>query len=137
MVTAVSHVKALVSSITGNPDTCGTNVLNMLTIPDLEKIEIVLASGNVNFKYEAIMKVLLSQDHATMKRKESLLVSEFQMLVSVTRLLLISQFGSDKGEMSWQGKGSLQSEITQIIKQKSKAAGMAEAAAAASNDAVM
>ena len=137
MITAVSHVKALVSSITGSPDTCGTSVLNMLTIPDLEKIEIVLASGNVNFKYEAIMKVLLSQDHATMKRKESLLVSEFQMLVSVTRLLLISQFGSDKGEMSWQGKGSLQSEITQIIKQKSKAAGIAEAAAAASNDAVM
>ena len=96
-----------------------------------------MASGNVNFKYEAIKKVLLSQDHATMKRKESLLVSEFQMLVSVTRLLLISQFGSDKGEMSWQGKGSLQSEITQIIKQKSKAAGMAEAAAAAANDAVM
>ena len=130
-------MKALVSSITGSPDTCGTNVLNMLTITDLEKIDIVLASGNVNFKYEAIMKVLLSQDHATMKRKESLLVSEFQMLVSVTRLLLISQFGSDKGEMSWQGKGSLQSEITQIIKQKSKAAGIAEAAATASNDAVM
>ena len=137
MITAVSHVKALVSSITGSPDTCGTAVLNMLTITDLEKIEIVLASGNVNLKYEAIMKVLLSQDHATMKRKESLLVSEFQMLVSVTRLLLISQFGSDKGEMSWQGKGSLQSEITQILKQKSKAAGIAEAAAAASNDAVM
>ena len=130
-------MKALVSSITGSPDTCGTSVLNMLTITDLEKIEIVLASGNVNFKYEAIMKVLLSQDHATMKRKESLLVSEFQMLVSVARLLLISQFGSDKGEMSWQGKGSLQSEITQIIKKKSKAAGIAEAAAAASNDAVM
>ena len=104
LITAVSHVKALVSSIAGSPDTCGTSALSMLTITDLEKIEIVLASGNVNFKYEAIMKVLLSQDHATMKRKESLLVSEFLMLVSVTRLLLVSQFGSDKGEMSWHGK---------------------------------
>ena len=57
------------------------------------------------------------------------------MLVGITRLLLISQFGNDKGEMSWQGKGSLQSELTQIIKQKSKAAGKAEATA--STDAVM
>ena len=133
--TAVSHVKALMSSIVGSPDTCGTDILSMLNIADLEKIEIVLASGNANFKYEAIMKVLLSQDHMTMKRKESLLLSEFHMLVSVTKLLLISQFGSDKGEMSWQGKASLQSEITQIIKKKSKAAGMAEAAA--STDAAM
>ena len=139
LVTAVSHVKALVASIAGSPDTCGTSVLSMLNIADLEKIEIVLASGNANFKYEAIMKVLLNHDHTTMKRKESLLVSEFHMLVSVTRLLLMSQFGSEKREMSWQGKGSLQSEITQIIKQKSKAAGMAEAAASAATsvDAVM
>ena len=109
----------------------------MLSIPDLEKIEIVLASGNANYKLEAIMKVLLNQDHAAMKRKENLFVIEFQMLVSVTRLLLISQFGNDKGEMSWQGKNSLQSELTQIIKQKSKAAGRAEATASVSTDAVM
>ena len=135
LLTAVSHVKALISSIAGNPDACGTAVLSMLSIPDLEKIEIVLASGNANYKFEAIMKVLLNQDHAAMKRKENLFVIEFQMLVSVTRLLLISQFGNDKGEMSWQGKNSLQSELTQIIKQKSKAAGKAEATA--STDAVM
>ena len=107
----------------------------MLSIPDLEKIEIVLASWNANYKFEAIMKVLLNQDHTAMKRKESLLLSEFHMRIGVTKLLLISQFGSDKGEMSWQGKGSLQSEITQIIKKKSKAAGMAEAAG--STDAAM
>ena len=135
LLTAVSHVKALISSIAGNPDACGTAVLSMLGIPDLEKIENVLASGNVNYKFEAIMKVLLSQDHMTMKRNESLLHSEFCMLDSVTKLLLISQFGSDKGEMSWEGKAFLQSEITQIIKNKSKAAGMAEAAA--STDAAM
>ena len=133
--TAVSHVKALISSIAGSPDTCGTDILSMLNIADLEKIEIVLASGNANFKYEAIMKVLLSQDHMTMKRKESLLLNEFHMIVNVTKLLLISQFGSDKGEMPWQGKASLQSEITQIIKKKSKAVGMTEAAA--STDAAM
>ena len=81
------------------------------------------------------MKVLLNQYHTAMKRKENLLTIEFQMLVGITRLLLISQFGNDKGDMSWQGKGSLQSELTQIIKQKSKAAGIAEASA--STDAVM
>ena len=135
MVTAVLHVKALVRQIAGNPDACGTAVLSMLSIPDLEKIEIVLASGNANYKFEAIMKVLLNQDHTAMKRKENLCVIEFQMLVSVTRLLLISQFGNDKGEMSWQGKASLQSEITQIIQQKSRAVGVAEAAA--STDATM
>ena len=59
----------------------------------------------------------------------------FTCLSTLQKLLLISQFGSDKGEMSWQGKASLQSEITQIIKKKSKAAGMAEAAA--STDAAM
>ena len=137
LLTAVSHVKALISSIAGNPDACGTAVLSMLSIPDLEKIEIVLASGNANYKFEAIMKVLLNQDHTAMKRNENLFVIEFQMLVGITRLLLISQFGNDKGEMSWQGKGSLQSELTQIIKQKSKAAGKAEATASASADAVM
>ena len=129
LITAVSHVNALVLFIVGSPDTCDTAVLSMLNIADLEKIEIVLASGNANFKSEAIMKVLLSQDHMTMKRKESLLLNEFCMLVNATKLLLISHFGSDKGEMSWQGEASLQSEITQIIKKKSKAAGMAEAAA--------
>ena len=52
LLTAVSHVKALISSIAGNPDACGTAVLSMLSIPDLEKIEIVLASGNANYKFE-------------------------------------------------------------------------------------
>ena len=127
LITAVSHVKALISSIAGNPDACGTAVLSMLSIPDLGKIEIVLASGNANYKFEAIMKVLLNQDHMAMKRKENLFIIEFQMFVSVTRLLLISQFGTDKGEMSWQGMGSLQNEVTQIIKQKARAAGKAEA----------
>ena len=107
----------------------------MLSIPDLEKIEIILASGHTNYKFEAIMKVLLNQDLTTMQRKEFLLVTEFHTLVSATKSLLISQFGNDKGEMSWQGKSPLQSEITQIIKQKSKAAGKAEATA--SVDAVM
>ena len=99
----------------------------MLTIPDLEKLELILAGTSVQFKFESIMKVLLNQDVVVMKRKENLLTLEFQMLIAVTKLLMISQFGSDKGEMSWQGKGSLQHEITQIIKQKARAAGKAEA----------
>ena len=99
----------------------------MLTIPDLEKLELILAGTNVYYKFECIMKVLLNQDVVAMKRKENLLTLESQMLVSATKLLLISQFGNDKGEMSWQGRGSLQNEITQIIKQKARAAGKAEA----------
>ena len=70
-------MKALVSSITGSPDTCGTAILSMLNTADLEQIEFVLVSRNAHFKYEAIMKVLLNQDHAIMQRKESLLDSEF------------------------------------------------------------
>ena len=127
LLTAVSHVKSLLLSISGSPDTCGTSVLSMLSIPDLEKLELILAGTNVQFKFESIMKVLLNQDVVVMKRKENLLTLEFQMLIAVTKLLMISQFGSDKGEMSWQGKGSLQHEITQIIKQKARAAGKAEA----------
>ena len=127
MITAISHVKSLLSSISRSPDTCGTDVLSMLTITDLEQLELILAGTNVQSKFEGIMKVLLNQDVVVLKRKENLLAIEFQMLNAVTKLLLISQFGSDKGEMSWQGKGSLQNAITQIIKQKARAAGKAEA----------
>ena len=127
LLTAVSHVKSLLSSISKSPDTCGTDVLNMLNIADLEKLELILAGTNVYYKFEGITKVLLNQDIVALNRKENLLAIEFQMLTAVTKLLLISQFGSDKGEMSWQGKGSLQHEITQIIKQKARAAGKAEA----------
>ena len=38
LLTAVSHVKALLSSISGSPDTCGTNVLSMLTIADFGEV---------------------------------------------------------------------------------------------------
>ena len=99
----------------------------MLTIADLEKLELILAGTNVYYKFEAIMSVLLNQDVVAMKRKENLLTLEFQMLVGVTKLLLIAQFGNEKGEMSWQGKSSHQNQITQIIKQKARAVGKAEA----------
>ena len=127
LLTAVSHLKTLFSSISGSPDTCATSVLSMLTIADLEKLELILAGTNVYYKFEDILKVLLNQDVVAMKRKENCLTLEFQMLVGVTQLLLIAQFGNEQGEMSWQGKSSLQNEIAQIIKQKARAAGKAEA----------
>ena len=41
LLTAVSHVKSLISSIRGSPDTCCTSVLSMLTIAVLEKLELI------------------------------------------------------------------------------------------------
>ena len=131
LFTATSHVKALVSKTNGNLDKCCTEEMNMMSMSDLEKVEIVSASGNTNYKFESIMQVMLKQDHAATKRKENLLQIEFLMLVSVTKFLLISQFATDRGEMSWIGKSLLQSEITQVIKVKSRAAGVAEAASSA------
>ena len=107
----------------------------MMSMADLEKVDIVLSSGNMNYKFESSMQVVLNQDHTTMKRKETLVQFEFQMLVSVTKLLLISKFAKEKREMSWMGKSSLQSEITQVIKDKSRAVGIAEATS--STDAII
>ncbi|MFM7979199.1 MAG: hypothetical protein ACKPKO_07770, partial [Candidatus Fonsibacter sp.] len=122
----VSHVESLSVSISGSLDTRGTSVLSMLTIADLEKLELVLAGTNMNYKFETMMKVLLNPDVVVMKRNENLLALEFQMRVGAT-LLLISQFGNDKGDMSWQGRSSLQNEITRIIKQKARAVGKVDA----------
>ena len=82
---AVLHAKAWILSSVGRPDACGTAVLSTLIIADFEKIEIILASGNTNYKFEAIMKVLLNQYHTATQHKENLLITACQMLVSVTK----------------------------------------------------
>ena len=56
VITAITHVKALVLQINGNPDKCCTEVMNLMSMSDLEKMEIVLSSGNMNHKFESIMK---------------------------------------------------------------------------------
>ena len=114
-------------TIANTPDTCTTQALSTLTDAELEKVNNVLGSGNANYKFEAIMKILFGPDNSTMKRKELALANEFQALTGTTQYLLLSQFASDKGEMTWLGKGSLSSEITRIRKALARAEGMAEA----------
>ena len=99
----------------------------MLSIADLEKSELVFAGTHAYYKFAEIMKGFLIQDRVVMQRKESLLTLEFTRFVGVTKILFMSQFGNDKGEMSWQGKGSLQNETTQLINQKAKAVVKVEA----------
>ena len=126
---AIGHMQQVMVSIRANPDTCATQALTALSDAELEKINNVLGSGNANYKFEAIMKVLFNPDHAIMKRKELALTTEFQALTGTTQYLMLSQFASDKGEMAWLGKGSLSNEITKIRKDIAKMEGRAEAEA--------
>ena len=125
--TAIGHIQQVMVSIHANPDTCATQALSALSDAELDKINNVLGGGNANYKFEAIMKVLFAPDNSIMKRKELALTNEFQALTGTTQYLLLSQFASDKGEMTWLGKGSLSSEITRIRKALAKAEGRAEA----------
>ncbi len=114
-----------------------TEVMAGLTVEDLEKAACITGGGNSDFKFGALSRIIFSQDLAAIKSRTHAFSQLGRLLDITVKRIVVSEFGSEKsGDVQWNGeKGSVSSAIQACLKQKNKAAGRAEAAAAA--DAVM
>ena len=99
--------------------------LAQLSMDDLARMVTISASMNKSYKYEAIAKVFMPQEHANInKLRRSLDMIESLMLQAV-KVLLIRRFMANNGYMSWTGDdtNSLSGAVTTMIAHGSFAAG--------------